>query len=155
MSLYISVPISVTVTVKFTLTDRMGSEPNLSIKWSMTIGTMVNFDSDSEGYGHRDDTHKWASTLTSTQCHVGIFALPYSGALSFENVNIYILLYGAEKPFSTINRNRNSNRVCYKSLRFRLRYLSQIPIWTSTIVKLRVSCANGHQQFNYRWCRTW
>ena len=69
----ISVPISVTVTVKFTLTGGIGSEPNLSIKWPMTIGTVVNFDSENEGYGHRDGTCKWASTLILTQYHVGIF----------------------------------------------------------------------------------
>ena len=33
------------------------------------------------------------------------------------------------------------------SLRFRLRYLSQIQIWTPVIVKSRVSYTNGHQQF--------
>ena len=26
----------------------MGSEPNLSVKWSVTIGTMINFDGDSD-----------------------------------------------------------------------------------------------------------
>ena len=35
-SVYISVP------VKFTLTDRLGSQPNLSVKWSVTIGTMTD-----------------------------------------------------------------------------------------------------------------
>ena len=43
-----SIPVSVTVTVKFTLTDGMGTEPNLSAKWSVTIGQMINFD----GHGH-------------------------------------------------------------------------------------------------------
>ena len=28
--------------------DRMGSEPNLSVKWPTTIGTMKNFDSDGD-----------------------------------------------------------------------------------------------------------
>ena len=37
--------------VKFTLTDRMGSEPNLPVKWSITIGTMINFDGYSDGHG--------------------------------------------------------------------------------------------------------
>ena len=41
----VSIPVSVTVTVKFTLTDRMDFESNLSVKQSVTIGTMVNFDS--------------------------------------------------------------------------------------------------------------
>ena len=40
--------VSITATVKFTLTDRIGSEPNLSIKWSIIIDTMLNFD----GQGH-------------------------------------------------------------------------------------------------------
>ena len=42
--------LSVTVTVKFSLTDRMGSKPNLSVKWSVTIGT-INFDGDFDGHG--------------------------------------------------------------------------------------------------------
>ena len=31
------------------LKDRMGYEPNLSIKWSITIGTILNFDRDGDG----------------------------------------------------------------------------------------------------------
>ena len=31
------------------LTDRMGYEPNLSVKWSVTIGTMLNCDGDGDG----------------------------------------------------------------------------------------------------------
>ena len=42
--------------VKLTLTDRMGFEPNLSIKWSVAIDTMINFDSDSDGHGYGDTT---------------------------------------------------------------------------------------------------
>ena len=48
------VPIS--VTIKLTLTCRMGSKPNLSIKWSVNIDTMINFDGDGDGHGHGDDT---------------------------------------------------------------------------------------------------
>ena len=40
--------------VKFTLMDRMDSEPNLSIKRSVTIGTMINFDGDRDGHGDGD-----------------------------------------------------------------------------------------------------
>ena len=40
--------------VKFTLMDRMDSEPNLSIKRSITIDTMLNFDGDSDGHGDGD-----------------------------------------------------------------------------------------------------
>ena len=31
--------------------DRMSSEPNLSAKWSFTIGIMINFDGDFDGHG--------------------------------------------------------------------------------------------------------
>ena len=40
-----------TVTVKFTLTDRMSFGPILSVKRSVTIGTMLNFDGDGDGDG--------------------------------------------------------------------------------------------------------
>ena len=38
--------------------DRMGSEPNLSVKQSVTIGTLILFDSDFDGHGHGDGTCK-------------------------------------------------------------------------------------------------
>ena len=38
--------------------DRMGSEPNLSVKRSVSIGTMLNFDGD--GHGDGDGTCKQA-----------------------------------------------------------------------------------------------
>ena len=38
----------------------MGSKPNLSIKWSITIGTMINTDSGFDGHGHRDSMCKRA-----------------------------------------------------------------------------------------------
>ena len=47
-------PSPVTVTVKFPLTDRKGSEPNVSVKWSVTNGTMINVDGDSDGHRHGD-----------------------------------------------------------------------------------------------------
>ena len=34
--------------------DKMSSESNLSIKRSVTIGTMINFDDDSDGHGDGD-----------------------------------------------------------------------------------------------------
>ena len=37
----VSVPASTSVTIKFTLIGRMGSKSNLSVKWSTTIGTML------------------------------------------------------------------------------------------------------------------
>ena len=40
------------------LWERMGSEPNLSIKQSISIGTMLNFDSDTHGHGDSDGTCK-------------------------------------------------------------------------------------------------
>ena len=56
----LTVSVSVTVSVKFTLCEwrRIGTEPILSIQWSVSIGTMINFD----GYG--DGTRKQAFTLT-------------------------------------------------------------------------------------------
>ena len=54
----ISVPVSVAVTVKFTLKNRMGSESNLPVKQSFTIGTMMDFDGD--GHRHGDCMCKWA-----------------------------------------------------------------------------------------------
>ena len=42
------------------LTDRMGSEPILSVKRSLSIGTMLNFDSDCDGHGDGDGTCKQA-----------------------------------------------------------------------------------------------
>ena len=51
--------------VKFTLTDIMGSKPNLSVNRSITIGTMVNFDGDDYGHGHGDGTCKRAYSLYS------------------------------------------------------------------------------------------
>ena len=46
----VSVSITIIVTVKFTLTDRMSFRPIVSVKLSVTIGTMLNFDGD--GHGH-------------------------------------------------------------------------------------------------------
>ena len=37
----VSVSISITVAIKFTLTERIGSQPNLSVKCSVTTGTML------------------------------------------------------------------------------------------------------------------
>ena len=38
----------------------MGSKPNLSVKQSTTIDTILNFDSDFDGNGHGDSTCKKA-----------------------------------------------------------------------------------------------
>ena len=46
------------------LVDRMGSRPILSVKWSSTIGTMLNFDRDGDRHGHRDGTCKWTGPST-------------------------------------------------------------------------------------------
>ena len=40
--------------------DRMGSEPNLSVKWSVIIGILIIFDGDFDGHGHGDGTCKQA-----------------------------------------------------------------------------------------------
>ena len=38
----------------------MGSVPNLRVKWSVSIGTMLNFDGDEHGNGDSDGTCKQA-----------------------------------------------------------------------------------------------
>ena len=53
----------VTITVKFVFSGRMGSELNLLIKWSITIGTMINFDGDGDGHWYRNATCKAVFTL--------------------------------------------------------------------------------------------
>ena len=40
------------------LTERIGSLPNLPIKRSVSIRTMLNFDGDGHGHGHGDNTCK-------------------------------------------------------------------------------------------------
>ena len=44
--------------VTVSLIVRMGSEPILSIKWSISIDTMINFDGDGDGHGYGDGTCK-------------------------------------------------------------------------------------------------
>ena len=56
----IYIPISVTVTVKFTLTIKMGCKPILSIKQSVTIDTMMNFHNDNDEHRHTDGKCKQA-----------------------------------------------------------------------------------------------
>ena len=61
-----TVSVSVTVSVKFTLCQwrwtvwfcRMGTEPILPIKRSVSIDTMINFDGDRDGHGNGDGTCK-------------------------------------------------------------------------------------------------
>ena len=42
------------------LMGRMGTEPILSVKRSVSIDTMINFDGDEEGHGDGDGTCKQA-----------------------------------------------------------------------------------------------
>ena len=44
------------------LTDRMGTEPILSVKQFISIDTMINFDCDGNGHGDGDGTCKQAFT---------------------------------------------------------------------------------------------
>ena len=44
------------------LMGRMGDVPILSVKWSVSIGTMINFDGDRDGHGDGDGTCKQAFT---------------------------------------------------------------------------------------------
>ena len=54
-----------------TLIDRMGSRPILPIKVSITIGTMLNVDSDFDGHGDGDATCKqtliWHTEISLTK----------------------------------------------------------------------------------------
>ena len=56
---------SITPMVIVPLTGRMGSVPILSVKQSVSIGTMINFDSDGDGHGDRDGTCKQALKRTT------------------------------------------------------------------------------------------
>ena len=60
------------------LMDRLGTEPNLSIKLSVSIVTMLNFDGDGDGHGNGDGTcktgHK-ASFTSTVQRHRFSFRL--------------------------------------------------------------------------------
>ena len=42
------------------LTDRMDSVPILSVKWTVSTGTMINFDGDEDGHRDGDGTCKQA-----------------------------------------------------------------------------------------------
>ena len=42
------------------VTVRMGSEPSLPVKRSLSIDTMLNFDGDGDGHGNSDGTCKQA-----------------------------------------------------------------------------------------------
>ena len=42
------------------LTDRMDSVPILSVKWTVSTGTMINFDGDGDGHRDGDGTCKQA-----------------------------------------------------------------------------------------------
>ena len=63
------------------LTDRLGSEPILSIKRTVSIGAILNFDGDFDG--HSDGTCKQAlmpvfcvnSTLSFQRIHLGAMSL--------------------------------------------------------------------------------
>ena len=54
------------------LTGRMGSVPILSVKRSVSIGTMANFD----GHGGGDGTCKQALRVRLQQAEVGVAMLP-------------------------------------------------------------------------------
>ena len=47
------------------LMERMGPVPNLSIKRSASIGTMLNFDGEGHGHGDSDSTCKQAFSNTN------------------------------------------------------------------------------------------
>ena len=48
------------------LIEKMGSAPNLSVKWTISIDTMLNYDGDQHGHGDGDGTCKQAFRLAAT-----------------------------------------------------------------------------------------
>ena len=48
---------------------RTGTEPILSVKWSISIDTMINFDGDVNGDGDEDDTCKQTLRKESGTLH--------------------------------------------------------------------------------------
>ena len=65
MSVAVSRQIYIVWMVIDCLMQRMGSEPNLPVKRSVPIGTMLNFDSDGHRHGDGDGTCKQAFKITS------------------------------------------------------------------------------------------
>ena len=63
------------------LTERMGSLPNLPIKRSVSIRTMLNFDGDGHGHGHGDNTCK--------QSRVCLFRGGGAGAITNDAMSHY------------------------------------------------------------------
>ena len=58
------------------LTERMGSVPNLTITWSVSIGTMLNFDGDGDGHSNGDGTCKQALTQHIKYGHLTMVFFP-------------------------------------------------------------------------------
>ena len=63
------------------LMDRLSSEPILSVKQSVTIHTMLNFDGDFDRHGHGDDMCK--QTLKHTQRFVRLGSTDNFGSIDF------------------------------------------------------------------------
>ena len=57
------------------VTDRMGSEPILSVKRSISIDTMLNFDPDCDGQGDSDGTCKQTARIEKK--HVKVLRMEY------------------------------------------------------------------------------
>ena len=68
------------------VTDRLSSIPILSIKHSVSIDTMVNFDGN--GHGHGDGTCKQALTISELNIHM--YIIVYGFQFTMEN-RVYLL----------------------------------------------------------------
>ena len=65
------------------VTGRMGAEPILSIKRSISIDTMINFDSDGDGHGDVDGMCKQAFTWASFMAKLWEFSKTLCIPVSF------------------------------------------------------------------------
>ena len=72
-------------------TDRQNGFWTQSVKWSITIGTMLNFDADFDGHGHGDGTCKQAFNVEWHKV-VGNGANPVSSSSSSHFFTHYIIL---------------------------------------------------------------
>ena len=79
------------------LTDRLGSEPILSIKRFVSIGTMLNVDSDYDCDGHGDGTCKQALRgQQQEQKHSLRFPESLRRCAALKTVTLYIFLHVEE-----------------------------------------------------------
>ena len=83
------------------LMDRMGSVPILPIKWTITIGTRLNFDSDGDGHGDGDGTCKQTINVHLLRHSMQL----YDGLFNYKV--ILDLVRGEYLQFEVMTRNVN------------------------------------------------